>query len=411
VDIGFGGENTGFGGGLPMTRKILSARTVQTIGDGWHHDQHGLYLQVTANGAGRSWVYRYSIGGRQKYIGLGPAHTISLATARELARECRALRLRNIDPLLERQRQKQALIAEQAKAVTFKDVAEAYLDLHLDSFRNPKHRQQWRSTLATYVYPKIGNMIIAAIEPPDVLRCIEPIWKTKHETASRVLQRITRILDYAKTRQYRTGDNPAARVAEALPKPKNGEKHHAALPYAEIPQFMAELRERDSASAKALEFTILTSARTQEVIFATKDETDLKAKVWTVPAERMKAGKEHKVPLCERAVEILQSLDQRSKRLFPLSTMAMGMLLRGMRPGITVHGFRSTFRDWAAETTNYPNHVVEMALAHAIGDKVEAAYRRGDLFVKRVKLMTTWAEYCGKAPSATSTIVSLRQFS
>src|SRR5262249_28995016 len=162
----------------------LTARAVQHAPDGWHHDQHGLYLQVTANGAGRSWVYRYSIGGRQKYIGLGPAHTISLATARELARECRELRLRNIDPLLERQRQKQALIAEQAKAVTFKDVAEAYLGLHLDSFKNEKHRAQWRSTLATYVYPKIGNMIVAAVEPPDVLRCIEPIWKTKHETAS-----------------------------------------------------------------------------------------------------------------------------------------------------------------------------------------------------------------------------------
>src|SRR5262249_42951215 len=172
----------------------------------------------------------------------------------------------------------------------------------------------------------------------------------------------------AKTRQYRTGDNPAARVAEALPKPKNGERHHAALPYAELPAFMAELRERDSLSAKALEFTILTSARTQEVIFAIKDEIDLKARTWTVPAERMKAGKEHKVPLCERAVKILQSLDQRSKRLFPLSTMAMGMLLRGMRAGITVHGFRSTFRDWAAEQTNYPNHVLEMALAHTISD-------------------------------------------
>jgi integrase len=381
-----------------MKRKVLSARTVQTIGDGWHHDQHGLYLQVTANGVGRSWVYRYTMGGRQRYIGLGPAHTISLARARELARECRELRLQNIDPLMERQRQKQALIAEQAKAVTFKDVAEAYLDLHLDSFRNPKHRQQWRNTLATYVYPKIGNMTVADIGPADVLRCIEPIWNTKRETASRVRQRVERIMDYATTRQYRTGDNPAAHVTESLPKTKNGKRHHAALPYSELPTLMAELRNRDSLSALALEFTILTAARTGEVIGATRDEIDLKARTWTIPAERMKAGKAHKVPLCNRAVEILQGLDQRIKRLFPLSNMAMAELLKGVCPDVTVHGFRSTFMDWAHECTNHPKVVIDMALAHKVGDKVEAAYRRGDLFMKRTKLMAAWAEFCAKTP-------------
>jgi integrase len=383
-----------------MKRKVLSARTVQTIGDGWHPDGYGLYLQVTNHGAGRSWVYRYSMGGRQRYIGLGPAHTISLARARELARECRELRLRGIDPLLERQRQKQALIVEQAKAITFKDVAEAYLDLHLDSFRNPKHRQQWRNTLATYVYPKIGNITVADIGPADVLRCIEPFWNTKRETASRVRQRVERIMDYATTRQYRTGDNPAAHVTESLPKTKNGKGHHAALPYAELPTLMAELRNRDSLSAKALEFTILTAARTGEVIGAIRDEIDLKAKTWTIPAERMKAGKEHKVPLCNRAVEILQDLDRRTKRLFPLSNMAMAELLKGMRPSVTVHGFRSTFMDWAHECTNHPKVVIDMALAHKVGDKVEAAYRRGDLFIKRTKLMAAWSEYCEKAPAS-----------
>src|SRR5262245_20343463 len=299
----------------------LTARAAQHAPDGWHHDQHGLYLQVTNDGAGRSWVYRYAIGGRQRYVGLGPAHTISLATARELARECRELRLRNIDPLLERQRQKQALVAEQAKAVTFKDVAEGYLGLHLDSFKNEKHRAQWRSTLATYVYPKIGNITVADIGPADVLRCIEPIWNTKHETASRVHQRVARILDYAATRQFRTGDNPAAHVTEALPKIKNGEGHFAALPYSELPALMAELRERDWLSAKALEFTILTAARTGEVIGWS--EFDLKAKTWTIPADRMKAGQEHRVPLSDRAVEILQGMDRRNKRLFPLSSMGM----------------------------------------------------------------------------------------
>src|SRR5262249_45897018 len=387
-----------------MKRKTLTTRTVQTIGDGWHHDGHGLYLQVTNNGAGRSWVFRYSMNGRQKYIGLGPAHTITLAEAREKALAARKLRLENIDPLAERQRQKQTLIAEQAKAITFKDVAEGYLDLHLDSFKNLKHREQWRSTLATYVYPKIGNMIVATVESPDVLRCVEPIWKTKHETASRVLQRITRILDYAKTRQYRTGDNPAARVAEALPKPKNGNGHHAALPYAEIPAFMAELRERDSLSARALEFTILTAARTGETIGATRDEIDLKARTWTIPAERMKAGQEHRVPLCERAVEILQGLDQRNKRPFELSNMAMAECLKGMRPDVTVHGFRSTFMDWSHETTSHPKTVVDMALAHKIPDRVEAAYRRGDLFAKRTKLMAAWAQYCAKEPISASVV-------
>jgi integrase len=386
-------------------RKVLSARTVQTIGDGWHHDGHGLYLQVTGNGAARSWVYRYTMASRQHYLGLGPIHTISLARARELARQCRELRLQGIDPLLERQRQRQALIAEQAKAVTFKDVAEAYLELHLDSFKNPKHRQQWRNTLATYVHPKIGNMTVADIGPADVLRCIEPIWNTKRETASRVRQRIERILDYATTREYRRGDNPAAHVVESLPKTKNGKGHHAALPYAEIPAFMAELRERDSLSALALEFTILTAARTGEVIGA--EWSEINARVWTIPAERMKTKKEHRVPLSPGAVQILQSLDRRNKRLFPLSNMAMLELLRDMRPGLTVHGFRSTFMDWAHEQTktNHPKVVIDMALAHKVGDKVEAAYRRGDLFVKRTKLMTAWAEYCAKAPMTTPSVI------
>jgi integrase len=265
--------------------------------------------------------------------------------------------------------------------------------------------------LATYAYPKIGNMTVADIGPADVLHCIEPIWNTKRETASRVRQRIERILDYATTRQYRTGDNPAAHVTESLPKSKNGRGHFAALPYSELPVFMAELRERDSLSARALEFCILTAARTSEVIGATKDEIDLKAKTWTVPAGRMKAGREHKVPLCNRAIEILQSLDQRTKNLFPLSNMGMAELLKGMRSGVTVHGMRSAFRDWAAETTNYRNHVVEMALAHTIGDKVEAAYRRGDLFMKRTKLMTAWADFCGKPPNVSPAVVPFQKIS
>src|SRR5262245_1274976 len=315
----------------------LTAKGVQHRGIGWHCDGRGLYLQCTRRADGsitRSWAYRYVMNGRQRYMGLGPTADVSLAEAREKASAARKLKLEGIDPLQAKQERRQALISEQAKAVTFKDVAAAYLGLHLDSFKNPKHREQWRNTLQTYVYPKIGSMTVADIGPADVLKCIEPIWNTKRETASRVRQRIQRILDYATTRQYRTGDNPAAHVTESLPKTKNGRGHFAALPYPELPALMAELRERDSLSARALEFTILTAARTGETIGATWDEINIKTRIWTVPANRMKAGKEHKVPLCNRAIEILQSLDQRMKSLFPLSNMGMAELLKGMRKGV-----------------------------------------------------------------------------
>jgi len=330
-----------------------------------------------------------------------------LAEARDKARTMRQMLLDGLDPLIERRKREQQLIAERAKAVTFREVAQAYLDLHLDSFKNAKHRYQWRATLATYVYPKIGAMTVADIGPADVLRCIEPIWNTKRETASRVRQRIERILDYAATRQYRSGDNPAAHVTESLPKGGNGRNHLAALRYAELPAFTAELRARDSIGARALEFTILTAARTGETIGATWDEFDLKARTWVIDAARMKAGKEHKVPLCDRAVEILRALPRHGARPFPLSNMGMLELLRGMRPGHTTHGFRSTFMDWAHERTAFPKVVIDMALAHTVGDKVEAAYRRGDLFAKRTRLMQTWCDYCAKPRPASDKVVIL----
>jgi integrase len=374
-------------------------------------DGGNLYLQLTRNKTDRnhirrSWTFKYEMGGSKKEeregqrheIGLGALHTISLAEARDKARALRQMLLDGLDPLAERRNRKQALIAERAKAVTFKQVAQAYLDLHLDSFKNPKHRNQWRATLATYVYPKIGAMIVADISPADVLRCVEPIWNTKRETASRVRQRIERILDYAATRQYRSGDNPATHVTESLPKGGNGRGHLAALPYAELPAFMVELRERDSISARALELTILTCARTGEIIGMEWSEVDLNARTWTIAAERMKAGEDHKVPLCDRAVEILRGLPHVGEKVFPLSNMAMLELLRGMSPGHTVHGFRSTFMDWAHEQTPFPNVVIDKALAHTVPDKVEAAYRRGNLIEKRRKLMEAWARYCNINP-------------
>jgi integrase len=320
----------------------------------------------------------------------------------------RQMLLDDLDPLVERRKRQQELMVERAKAVTFKQVAEMYLDLHLDSFQNAKHRQQWRNTLTQYVFPKIGAMTVADIGPADVLRCIEPIWNTKQETASRVRQRIKKVLDYAAERELRTGENPAASIT-SLPKAKNGKGHHAALPYAEVPAFMAELRERDGISARALEFTILTAARSGETLGARRPEFDLEAKTWTVPAERMKAGKEHRVPLAPRALDILRRLERIGDRVFPIGPLPMGRLLRVMRPGITTHGFRSTFMDWCHEQTAFPKVVIDMALAHTVGDKVEAAYRRGDLFAKRTKLMAAWADYLAKPAPAPATVTPLRR--
>jgi integrase len=387
-------------------------------------DGGGLYLQCTVALDGavtRSWVFKYELGGKtlkignkkekrkgtRHEIGLGPLHTISLVEARDRAKLLRQQLLDGLDPMVERRKREQALIAERAKSVTFKQVAEMYLDLHLDEFKNAKHQAQWCSTLATYAYPKIGGMTVADVGPADVLRVIEPIWKEKRETATRVRQRIRKILDYAAEREFRSGDNPAANIT-SLPKGKNGKEHHAALPYGELPAFMQELRNRDSLSARALEFTILTAARTGETIGAT-DEFDLKAQVWTIPGERMKAGKTHKVPLCARALAILHDLPRHGDRIFPIGITAMLELLRGMRPGLTVHGFRSSFMDWAHEQTSFPKTVVDMALAHTVGDKVEAAYRRGDLFKKRTALMKAWGDYCSSKPviSAADNVVPI----
>jgi integrase len=290
--------------------------------------------------------------------------------------------------------------------------------VHCKGWRNGKHRQQWANTLETYAYPVIGDLPVAAVDTGLIMRIIEPLWvgttdaqgnavPPKTETASRLRGRLESILDWATARNDRTGENPArwrGHLDKLLPRrskvaPVN---HHDALPYADMPAFMAELRKRSGASARCLKFTILTAGRTGEAIGAKWSEIDLKARTWTVPAERMKSGKEHVVPLSDRVLELLEALPRSSTYLFengrahkPISNMAMSMLLRDMgHGGITVHGFRSTFRDWAAEQTNYQNHVVEMALAHVIGDKVEAAYRRGDLLKKRRNLMRDWARYC-----------------
>jgi integrase len=364
---------------------------------GYYHDGGGLYLAIDRYG-NRSWIFRYGAQGA-RHCGLGPLHTVTLAEAREKARECRKLLLEGRDPIAEKHARRAAALLEAAKQITFADAAETYINDHHAAWKNPKNRQQWRNTLATYAFPVIGRLPVAAIDTGLVMRVLTPIWKEKAETASRVRMRIERILGWATVHGYRNGDNPArwrGHLDHLLP--AQGKiapvEHHAALPYAEVPTFIRELHERSGPAAEALEFLILAAARTSEVLGAAWREFDLKSGVWTIPESRMKSGREHKVPLSDRGVEILEGLP-RNDRPFPLSNMAFLQLLKRMgHGGITAHGFRSSFRDWAAETHDASRDVAEMALAHAISDKTEAAYRRGDLFEKRRRLMDDWARFC-----------------
>jgi integrase len=385
-----------------------------------HADGGGLYLQVTPASAGtsKSWIYRYaSAAGKERFMGLGSLDTVGLADAREKAADCRKLREQGKDPIDEREAQRGSAAVERAKAMTFDQCAEHYITVHRAGWRNPKHAAQWKSTLATYASPVFGNLPVGSIDVGLVIKVIEPIWATKPETASRVRGRIESVLDWAGSRGFRNADNPArwkGRLENLLP-PRSkvrAVQHHAALPFTETDDFMHSLRERDAVAARALEFAVLTAARTGEVLGAKWTEIDLKSQVWTIPANRMKSGREHRVPLAEAAVAVLKRMlkIRENDYVFPgdrratLSNMALLMLLRRMgRDDLTAHGFRSTFRDWAAECTHFPNEVVEMALAHAIGDKVEAAYRRGDLFEKRRKLMDAWAAYC-ESPAATGQV-------
>jgi integrase len=411
-----------------MPRKLSNALTplaVKNAKAGRHADGAGLHLLVKESGA-RSWVYRFMLKGKTRDIGLGAAGQggISLADARDLASALRLKVKAGIDPLQERQREATeahaSAQAAQVAAMTFKTVAEAYIAANEASWRNDKHRQQWRNTLASYVYPILGDLPVSDIRTAHVLQIVEPMWAEKPETASRVRGRIETVLDAAKARGYREGENPArwrGHIAQILPaRSRLTRGHHKAMPYEAVPAFVAQLRERDAMAALALEFVILTAARTSEALGATWDEVDLAKANWTIPAARMKARKDHRVPLSPRAVEILKTIEPMGKpNLFPavkggkLSTMAMAMLLRRMKQESTVHGFRSAFRDWSAECTGYAHEVCEMALAHVIGNKSEAAYRRGDMFEKRRRLMTDWAEYCAQPSALAGSVVPIRK--
>lgn len=375
-----------------------------------HSDGGGLYLQISAFGT-KAWVFRYDRNGTRRSMGLGPVHTISLAEARQAALEARKLLREGVDPIGNRDAHLQAAKLATAKTMTFSACADAYLEAHEDSWKNPKHRQQWRNTLETYAAPVFGALSVAAVDTGLVMRALEPIWKAKTETASRLRGRIESVLDWATVRGFRKGENPARWKGHldtllAAPSKIKGEEHYAALSYKAIAGFILALREEEGHAARALEFAILTATRTNETLGATWGEIDLDERIWTIPATKMKANREHRVPLSEAAIAVLERMkDYRdgdyvfpgAKIGRPLSNMAMLMVLRRMGHGdLTAHGFRSTFKDWASETTGYPPEVTEMALAHAVGDKVEAAYRRGDLFNKRRRLMDSWARYCAR---------------
>jgi integrase len=379
---------------------------------GLYSDGAGLYLRVGRGGA-KSWAFRFMLRGKAREMGFGGLTKVSLADARKKAADARRLLSEGCDPLAQREdAEKQRLAAEKlaaARSITFDACAESYIRSHEAGWRNEKHRQQWANTLKTYASPILSSVAVQDIDVELVMRVIEPIWTTKTETARRVRGRIEVILDWAKVRGFRTGENPArwrGNLSHLLPvrSAVRAVRHHAALPYTEIEVFMKDLRAIDSTGAAALEFLILTAARTNEVIGAMWSEMDLKAQIWTIPAARMKGSREHRVPLSPAAVSVLKRLQALSGDFLfpgrdlgrPLSNMALLMTLGRMdRSEITAHGFRSTFRDWAADRTNFPREVVEMALAHVIEDKTEAAYRRGDLFEKRRRLMNAWAEYCG----------------
>jgi len=387
--------------------RLKVMQVTHTKKPGLYSDGGGLYLQVTKKLV-KSWLFRYMRMGVRRGMGLGPVHTVTLAEAREKAYACRRMLIEGIDPLEAKKAKHQAERRERMKSLPFRDCANQYIEAHRKSWKNEKHAAQWGSTIETYANPIIGNLMVTEIDTDDIMRVLEPIWAEKTETATRLRGRIESILAWATVRGFRTGLNPArwkGHLDHLLAKPSRLRKtnHHAALPYAEAAAFMKMLRRQEGNAALALQLVILTASRTNEVIAARKSEFDLPAKIWIIPAERMKARREHRVPLSTAAVALVKPLINTgtSEFVFPaskenrhLSNMAMLQLLKRMkREDLTVHGFRSTFKDWARETTDYAREVSEAALAHIIGDQTEAAYARGDLFAKRAGLMQEWADH------------------
>jgi len=400
---------------MPKKAKELSAVEIKRlVKPGMHAvgGVAGLLLQVTPRNS-RSWILRVKVGTKRRDIGLGGYPDVTVAQARDGARKLREDIKDGIDPVLERKSNKTRLIEIQNSVMTFDEATRQFLVSKTHEFKNKKHAAQWGSTLKTYASPVVGKMPVADIDLHHIIRILEPAWLTKTETMKRLRGRIEAVLAWATVHKYRTGDNPARwknHLDAVLPKPGKiaKVKHHKALPVSEINNFMTDLRKRGGMAARALEFSILTATRSGEVRGATWKEIDLNNCVWTIPSERMKAGKEHRVPLSDHAKKLLEQLPMfdGENHVFPaprggaLSDMSLSSVTKRMGAECVPHGFRSTFRDWCGEFTNYPRDVAEMALAHVIQNKVEAAYRRGDLFAKRTKMMDDWAKFCDTAQRA-----------
>jgi integrase len=380
-------------------------------------DGGGLYLQVTEGGA--SWIYRYMLNKRAREMGLGPLALYGLSEARALAQDARRLRHQGIDPIEHRRTARAQTRLDAAKAITFMECAERYIASHRAGWRSAKHVEQWESSLRRFAFPVIGALPVQAINTALLMKVIEAIWNEKPETASRLRGRIESILDWAKARGYRTGENPArwkGHLKNLLPPRSKVRRveHYSAMPHDQLPGLMVELCAREGVVARALAFTILTAARVSEALGARWSE--ISGDVWTIPAERMKGGKAHRVPLARRAMDLLEALPRNGDLVFPgpklgraLNINAPRKLLIDMGHSVTVHGFRSSFRDWAAERTDFPSEVAEMALAHVVGNKVEAAYRRGDMLEKRRQLMDTWATFCATEPVEHGKVVALQR--
>jgi integrase len=378
----------------------LTARTVASLSvQGVYSDGAGLYLRVTGAGT-KAWVYRWRAAGRLRDHGLGSVRDVSLADARERAAACRKQVAAGLDPIAEARK-----VVAQTKRVTFAECADALIEAKASAWRNEKHRWQWAQTLGDSYCGAIRSKPVEAIELEDVLDILKPIWQSKPETAKRLRGRLEKVLDFARVKGWRSGDNPArwaGHLAAILPAPQRLSRgHHAAMPYGDVPAFMVALSERTGVAAACLRFTILSAARTGEAIGAKWSEIDFEAKAWRVPASRMKAGKEHVVPLSDAAIAILDTLRAAGGEYIfagprgrPLSNMGMNMLLRDMGAAVTVHGFRSSFRDWTGDKTSFPREIAEAALAHSVGNEVERSYRRGTALDQRRELMAAWSNHC-----------------
>jgi integrase len=401
------------GSGMRSLHRLSAVKVTNLKQPGYYADGGNLYLRV-APGGSKGWIFRFASAGRTRDAGLGSYPTVSIIRAREAARRCREMVAAGVDPIEARKRDRQAALVASAKTMTFEQCAKAFIASHSAAWRSVRQPRLWSATLADYVYPAVGTLPVSAIDTPLVRRVLEPIWVKKPETASRVRARIERVLDWAKVHGYREGENPArwrGHLDNLLPnwRKVRAVQHHSAMPYREIPALMEKLRADPTAAARALELLVLTATRVSETLGARWDEINLNERIWIIAAARTKSGREHRIPLASRSVAVLEEMAKFRNNEFVFAGAREGrpvtrtvLLNLGKRLGLSVtnHGFRSSFRDWAGEQTNFPREVAELSLAHSIGDAVERAYARGDLLEKRRKLMEAWAAYCGRKPAS-----------